>query len=108
MADFDESDIPKEVPASEDYAAEPENVVRGHKAAVANPNVSEQAKEHSKKVLESYDEPYDASKASHGSAEQEQHKDPGNVARGLKASISNPGVSEEAKKKAQEKLNALG
>lgn len=71
-------------------------------------DVSEQAKEHSKKVLESYDEPYDASKASHGSAEQEQHKDPGNVARGLKASISNPGVSEEAKKKAQEKLNALG
>lgn len=39
MADFDESDIPKEVPASEDYAAEPENVVRGHKAAVANPSM---------------------------------------------------------------------
>lgn len=39
MADFDESDIPKEVPASEDYAAEPENIIRGHKAAIANPSV---------------------------------------------------------------------
>ncbi|KAL2261344.1 hypothetical protein VTK26DRAFT_4363 [Humicola hyalothermophila] len=106
MADMDESDIPKEVPLSEDYAAEPENVLRGHKATIANPQTSDKAKEHSKKVLESYDEPYDASTASHGS--EQQPKDPGNVARGLKASISNPGVSEEAKKKAKEKLDALG
>ncbi|KAL2019051.1 hypothetical protein VTK56DRAFT_10155 [Thermocarpiscus australiensis] len=110
MAEFDESDIPKEVPLEEDTAPEPENVIRGHKAAIANPNVSEQAKERSRQVLESYDEPYDESSASHGktAAQQGQEKDPGNVARGLKASISNPGVSEEAKKKAQEKLEALG
>ncbi|GAB1319901.1 conidiation-specific expression protein [Madurella fahalii] len=106
MADFDESDIPKEVPAHEDYEAEPENVIRGHKAAIANPNVSEQAKERSRKVLEQYDEPYDESTASHDTTQQTE-KDPGNVARGLKASISNPGVSDEAKKKAKEKLQAL-
>ncbi|KAK4114412.1 hypothetical protein N656DRAFT_796877 [Canariomyces notabilis] len=108
MADFDESDIPKEVPASEDYAAEPENVIRGHKATISNPRVSDQAKERSRKVLEQYDEPYDESSASHGTTEQNQQKDPGNVARGLKASISNPGVSEEAKEKAKEKLKGLG
>ncbi|AEO68670.1 uncharacterized protein THITE_2118263 [Thermothielavioides terrestris NRRL 8126] len=104
----DEGYIPQEVPASEDYAAEQENVLRGHKAAISNPQVSEQAKERSKKVLESMDEPYDPSQASHGTAGEQQQKDPGNVARGLKASISNPGVSEEAKQKAREKLGGLG
>lgn len=128
MAEFDESDIPKEVPAHEDYEVEPENAIRGHKAAIANPSmscresnceqcsfrpltlcitdVSEQAKERSRKVLEQYDEPYDESTASHG-ATQQKEKDPGNVARGLKASISNPGVSDEAKAKAKEKLQGL-
>lgn len=57
-------------------------------------------------MLESSDEPYDPSTASHGAGEQQ--KDPGNVARGLKASISNPGVSEEAKQRAREKLEGLG
>ena len=70
-------------------------------------DVSEAAKEKSRKVLESYDEPYDPSTASHGTTEQKD-KDPGNVARGLKASISNPGVSEEAKQTAREKLGKLG
>lgn len=131
MADMDESDIPKEVPASEDYMADPENKVRGLKAAISNPRmlfpfllgknklsprahidlyhcteVSQQAKQSAKKTLESYDEPYDASSATHGS--QQQSKDPGNVARGLKASMTNEGVSEEAKSKAKMKLDALG
>ena len=70
-------------------------------------DVSDEAKERSRKVLESYDEPYDPSQASHGTTEQKD-KDPGNVARGLKASISNPGVSEEARKNAREKLEKLG
>jgi hypothetical protein len=70
-------------------------------------DISEEAKEKSRKVLESYDEPYDPATASHGTMEQKE-KDPGNVARGLKASISNPGVSEEAKQAAREKLGKLG
>ncbi|KAK4097179.1 hypothetical protein N658DRAFT_434563 [Parathielavia hyrcaniae] len=104
---MDEGDIPQEVPASADYEAEPENVLRGHKATISNPNTSQQAKDKSRKVLESYDEPYDESTASHGATET-QEKDPGNVARGLKASISNPGVSDEAKEAARDKLKKLG
>lgn len=69
--------------------------------------MSSQAKERSKKVLESMDEPYEPSQASHETTQQHE-KDPGNVARGLKASVSNPGVSEEAKQKAREKLGKLG
>lgn len=139
---MDEGDIPKEVPREEDFAGEPENIIRGHKATISNPRMrhssvsrlhpfslvhkylvsawltngkrfriatetSDRAKENSRKVLESYGEPYDASQASHGTTEQGD-KDPGNVARGLKASISNPGVSEGAKKAAREKLDQLG
>ncbi|KAI0334405.1 hypothetical protein GY45DRAFT_33457 [Cubamyces sp. BRFM 1775] len=32
--------------------AHAQNVARGHKAAISNPNVSEEAKEHSRQVLE--------------------------------------------------------
>ena len=35
---MDEGDIPQEVPASEDFQGEPENIIRGHKAAMANPS----------------------------------------------------------------------
>ncbi|KAL2117620.1 hypothetical protein VTJ04DRAFT_7280 [Mycothermus thermophilus] len=104
---MDEGDIPQEVPASEDYRGEQENILRGYKATISNPQTSQQAKDKARKELEAYDEPYDASQASHGS-KQEGEKDPGNVARGLKASISNPGVSEEAKERAKEKLAKLG
>jgi hypothetical protein len=37
---MDEGDIPREVPASEDYAGETENVLRGHKASMANPSMA--------------------------------------------------------------------
>jgi hypothetical protein len=34
-------------------------------------------------------------------------KDPKNVARGLKATINNPGISDETKRKAQEQLDDM-
>ena len=40
MADYDEGDIPKEVPASEDFEGERENIIRGHKASMANPSTA--------------------------------------------------------------------
>ncbi|TDZ41471.1 Conidiation-specific protein 6 [Colletotrichum trifolii] len=110
MADQDNySDIQQEVPASADTEKDPENVARGHKATLNNPNVSEEAKERSRQILkdlgEPADEPYEQSGGQATSGDGQ--KDPSNVARGLKASINNPGVSEEAKEKAQEKLDKL-
>jgi hypothetical protein len=65
------------------------NVARGHKAAISNPNVSEEAKEHSRKVLESLEgqgsggsggQHQQKSSSSHGSQSQSiDGKDPGNV-----------------------------
>ncbi|KAK3368396.1 hypothetical protein B0H63DRAFT_488394 [Podospora didyma] len=108
MADMDDYDIPKEVPASADTERDPDSVVRGHKAAINNPNIFDKAKAHSRQVLETYGEPYEPSNPSQKtSSNADGKKDPGNVARGLKASISNPGVSDEAKQRAQEKLDAM-
>ncbi|ROT43140.1 hypothetical protein SODALDRAFT_347938 [Sodiomyces alkalinus F11] len=104
----DYSDIQQEVPLSEEYEKDPDSIARGHKATIANPNTSEQAKEHSRKVLENeFQEPYDKPNRSQDDRPEPHQKDPGNVARGLKASISNPGVSEEAKEHARDKLNKL-
>ncbi|KAK3334491.1 putative conidiation-specific expression protein [Neurospora tetraspora] len=52
-------------------------------------------------------EPYDQSSSDNKKTTDQGEKDPGNVARGLKAAISNPGVSEEAKKNAKKKLEGL-
>ncbi|KAI0639929.1 Conidiation protein 6-domain-containing protein, partial [Trametes polyzona] len=58
--------------ASEAHA---QNVARGHKAAISNPNVSEEAKEHSRQVLEEIEgtsDP-DAFTASTGSGKHESY-----------------------------------
>ncbi|KAI1141365.1 Conidiation protein 6-domain-containing protein [Hypoxylon sp. FL0543] len=113
MTDQDNySDIQQEVPASADIEPDPENVYRGHKATLSNPNTSKAAKEHSRKVLESEaDEPVNASNNVRGvrgdTKSQDEQKDPGNVARGLKASINNQNISDQAREKAKEKLSNL-
>ncbi|KAB5585690.1 Conidiation protein 6-domain-containing protein [Coniochaeta sp. 2T2.1] len=100
------------------------NAMRGHKAAISNPNVSEEAKEHSRQVLAAMEgkdstgsggsggsgggSDKQQTSGGSGSGETVDGKDAGNVARGLKASISNPGVSEEAKERAKEKLAGMG
>lgn len=43
----------------------------------------------------------------YGAEDQNKSKNPNQVAGGLKAAINNPQVSEEGKKAAQEKLDAL-
>ncbi|KAK5659542.1 hypothetical protein OQA88_744 [Cercophora sp. LCS_1] len=103
MADFDESDIPKEVPVSEETEKDPENVIRGHKAALSNPNVSEKAKAHSRQVLDSYEEPYGSPSASQKttSTSQEQNN-PQNVSKGLKASTHNPEMAKKVLAKSQD------
>jgi len=79
------------------------NIVRGHKAAISNPNVSEEAKKQSEKVINDLQDAHYGQDV-HGQ-EADKDKDPGNVARGYKATISNPRVSEEAKEHAREMLD---
>ncbi|RQM08459.1 hypothetical protein DH86_00000479, partial [Scytalidium sp. 3C] len=69
--------------------------------AISNPNVSDEAKQNAKEILNNELEGGNIKLSDEGG------KDPGNVARGLKAAVSNPNVTDEGKKAAQEKLDAL-
>ncbi|EIM92543.1 uncharacterized protein STEHIDRAFT_117550 [Stereum hirsutum FP-91666 SS1] len=81
-------------------------VAGGHKANLNNPNTSEEAKEHSRQVLDdldssgSYEEQQDSSPRSGGDG----MKNEGNVIRGHKANLKNPNTSEEAKQHSQQIL----
>ncbi|KAL7944977.1 hypothetical protein V8C42DRAFT_358069 [Trichoderma barbatum] len=109
MADQDDySDIPKEVPLEDDFRADPENVARGHKATIANSQVSKEAKDHSRSVLQDeFQEDPTPEGESSTDTQSASEKNPDNVARGLKASISNEGVSAEAKEHAKQKLQEM-
>ncbi|KAL7273283.1 hypothetical protein RUND412_003875 [Rhizina undulata] len=91
------------------------NVIGGHKANLNNPNTSEESKLHSKEILErelgggeggseSYTEGDSESYTEGDSESCTEGKNPGNVAGGLKATISNPKTSSEAKQSAKERL----
>ncbi|KAH8978197.1 Conidiation protein 6-domain-containing protein [Lactarius hatsudake] len=80
-------------------------VVGGHKAAMHNPNVSAEAKEHSRQVVEgiqgsgAVQDDYSA-KPSLATGDKEESR----VIGGYKAALKNPNVSEEAKERAQQIL----
>jgi len=82
-------------------AEEALNKARGYKAAISNPNVSDEAKQHAQEVL---DKELRGGNINLGS---DSGVDPGNQARGYKAAMSNPNVSEEGKKAAEEKLKNM-
>ncbi|KAH6910657.1 Conidiation protein 6-domain-containing protein [Coprinopsis sp. MPI-PUGE-AT-0042] len=71
-----------------------DNVVRGPKAALNNPRVSDEAKAHDRQRLREMG--------------QEVPKDRANVIRGLKAAIHNPRVSKEAKERDLQRLREMG
>ncbi|KIM69008.1 hypothetical protein SCLCIDRAFT_811187 [Scleroderma citrinum Foug A] len=81
-------------------------VAAGLKAAIHNPNVSKEAKEHATARLKEMGQD-----AEHEHEPQEQTEVPQestHVLAGYKATISNPHTSEEAKRHAQEVLEAAG
>ncbi|KAK5628552.1 hypothetical protein RRF57_004267 [Xylaria bambusicola] len=77
-------------------------VAGGHKATINSPRTSEEAKQHSREVL---DKEFNGGNVP--GANNNYDKNPDNVARGLKATVNNPRVSNEAKKNAKERLNQM-
>ncbi|KAL5045847.1 hypothetical protein BDW71DRAFT_207833 [Aspergillus fruticulosus] len=92
-----DNEIPTELQQKIDSA-------RGHKAALHNPRVSEERKEHSRQMLERLD-PGGAREELYQS--DEKPKDPRRVAAGLKAAQNNPLVSQEGRQQAAGKLEDL-
>ncbi|KAI0053310.1 hypothetical protein FA95DRAFT_1600966 [Auriscalpium vulgare] len=73
-----------------------EQVARGHKAAINNPNVSEEAKDRSRQALEDLEGKTDSAQSKQAFSAQ-----------GHKAALNNPNVSEEAKQNSQKALDDL-
>ncbi|KAG2153804.1 Conidiation protein 6-domain-containing protein [Suillus clintonianus] len=94
---------PAQAKATQTAAAEAheKNVLRGYKAATSNPNVSEEAKQHAREVLEAAGIQH---KLDTHSDEEHQHR----VLAGYKAAIHNPNVSAAAKQHAREYLADSG
>ncbi|EEY14398.1 Conidiation-specific protein 6 like [Verticillium longisporum] len=82
-------------------------VAGGHKANINNPNTSEESKQHSRDVLNNEFGGEDAPNAASAQSANDDNKNPGNVAGGLKATLNNPNVSDEAKQSAKERLDAM-
>lgn len=70
----------------------------------SSPTTSSEAKEHSKQVL---DNDLNGGDVPSASSKSDDQKNPNNVAGGLKATISNPKTSDEAKESAKERLNQM-
>ncbi|KAI4121600.1 MAG: hypothetical protein LQ347_006800 [Umbilicaria vellea] len=89
----------------------PGNVIGGHKANLNNPNTSEESKQHSKEVIENNGGEVDQSSSGQSSGGQSSSddtgKNPNNVAGGLKATLKNPNVSQEAKDSAESRLKEM-
>ncbi|KAL3469297.1 Conidiation protein 6-domain-containing protein [Aspergillus californicus] len=79
------------------------NQVRGYKAALNNPRVSEDAKQHAQSVLNN-ELAGDEAQGEIYAARGDLDKSPNRVAGGLKAAMHNPGVSESGKQEAKNKL----
>ncbi|KAI0065916.1 hypothetical protein BV25DRAFT_1821635 [Artomyces pyxidatus] len=76
-------------------------VAGGHKAAMKNPNTSEEAKEHSRQQLNELEQSGSLDEAR---AQRDGPKNENNVLGGYKATLKNPNVSDEAKQRAQQVL----
>ncbi|KAL4875403.1 Conidiation protein 6-domain-containing protein [Aspergillus karnatakaensis] len=79
------------------------NQMRGYKATLNNPNVSDEAKQNAQDVLDNELGNSQPSEELYN-ARGDYDKSPNRVSGGLKAAINNPGVPESGKQKAREKL----
>ncbi|KZT66122.1 hypothetical protein DAEQUDRAFT_746693 [Daedalea quercina L-15889] len=79
----------------------PTRVVGGYKAAINNPNVSEEAKDHAREAIDELQQDPETQATREG---YQEDKDETRVNAGYKATLKNPNVSEEAKEHAREVL----
>ncbi|KAL6230504.1 hypothetical protein BDW75DRAFT_234332 [Aspergillus navahoensis] len=82
------------------------NQMRGYKATLNNPRVSDEAKEHARSVLDNElggDQPHEDILTAQGARD----KSPTRVAGGYKAAMHNESISKSGKQQAKEKLEDM-
>ncbi|KIJ67543.1 hypothetical protein HYDPIDRAFT_166106 [Hydnomerulius pinastri MD-312] len=90
-----------------EHSKDSARVAAGLKAAIHNPNVSEEAKEHAMSKLREMGHGVERSSDAYGGATTTGQQE-SRVLGGYKATLSNPNTSEEAKQHAEEVLQAAG
>ncbi|KAI0782658.1 Conidiation protein 6-domain-containing protein [Abortiporus biennis] len=83
----------------------PTRQIGGHKAAINNPRISEEAKERSRQAISELESQSETQETRQG---YEEDKDDVRVNAGYKATLKNPNVSEEAKEHARDVLEERG
>jgi len=83
----------------------PTRQIGGHKAALKNPNVSDEAKQHSREAIDALESQSETQETRDGYGGE---KDDVRVNAGYKATMKNPNVSQEAKEHAREVLEDKG
>ncbi|EPT01213.1 hypothetical protein FOMPIDRAFT_1029952 [Fomitopsis schrenkii] len=83
----------------------PTRQIGGHKAAINNPNVSEEAKGRAREAINDLEQSSDTQETRQG---YEEDKDDTRVNAGYKATMKNPNVSKEAKEHARDFLESKG
>ncbi|KAJ5101376.1 hypothetical protein NUU61_003598 [Penicillium alfredii] len=74
-----------------------ENKLRGYKAAISNPRVSEPAKSHAQEEISKFE-----------GVQSDEDRHEGNVKRGLKAAMHNPNNTGAGRSQARGKLESMG
>ncbi|TFK88021.1 hypothetical protein K466DRAFT_599000 [Polyporus arcularius HHB13444] len=80
----------------------------GHKAAINNPRVSDEAKEHSRQALGDLESETGTQGTGATGARDDEDKDEVRQNAGYKATLKNPNVGQQAKDHAQEVLEERG
>jgi len=88
----------------------PGNVIGGHKANIANPNTSNESKEHSRQVIQEVENGNVDLTTSDSSdhTTDESGKEINRILGGFKAALHNPNSGEEAKQRAKAQLQQHG
>ncbi|SCV73002.1 BQ2448_6927 [Microbotryum intermedium] len=96
--------IGDQVVAEKDYV----RVLSGYKATAHKENLPEETRKHAEAMIEQLEKSHAASVGEGVAGDDDEIKHQHRVAGGLKASIKNSNVSEEAKQSAQERLEKMG
>ena len=83
-------------------------VISGYKATLHREGVSDEAREHAKEMLSNLEQSHKQSVGNTQATTEHHSKHYKNVVRGLKASLKNDHVSDEAKQGIRARLDELG
>ncbi|KAK4048509.1 hypothetical protein OIV83_004677 [Microbotryomycetes sp. JL201] len=84
------------------------HVITGYKATLSRAGISDEARQHAQEMIDMLEESHRNSVGNKEATQEHHDQHYKNVVRGLKASLHNPHVSEEAKQSVRDRLEEMG